>query len=182
MKEARIRASLKKRNTDALQEAVNVYGAYVKTVILNVLGQRGEKEDVEELVNDVFFTLWQHVEDIYPGKMKQWLAAVARNRAKSFLRSHQVQLPMDEDVLTIPVETPEDAALLKERKMQLLDAVHHMPKQEKEIFLRYYFNLQGVEEIVCLMNIPVGTVKSRLHRGRKRLRAVLQEQEDGVCS
>lgn len=182
MKEARIRAGLEEKNINALEEAVKGYGAYVRTVILNILGNRGEKEDVEELMNDVFFTLWQHVEDIYPGKIKPWLAAVARNRAKSFLRGQRAELPMDEDVIAISVETPEDAALLKERKQQLLLAIHRMPKQEKEIFLRYYFNLQGVEEIASRMSIPTGTVKSRLYRGRKRLRAVLQEQEDGLCN
>lgn len=182
MKEAKIRAELKKKNTDALQSAIDVYGAYVKTVLLNVLGRQGGREDVEELMNDVFYTLWRHVDDIYPGKMKQWLAAVARNRAKSFLRSHQVQLPMDEDFLCLPDETPEDAALAQERKEQLLDAIHHMPKAEKEVFLRYYFNLQSVEEISLRMNIPTGTVKSRLYRGRKRLRLLLKEQEDGICS
>lgn len=177
MKEAKIRAGLKKRRQSALDEAIKTYGAYVKTVIYNVLGRNCTPEDLEELTNDVFFTLWQRWEDIYPGKMKAWLAAVARNRAKTFLRTNQVYLPMDQDVLHLPVETPEDAALEKDLKRRLLDAVHHMPGPEKEVFLRFYFEFQSVDEIADRMNIPEGTVKSRLHRGRQRLWKILQEQE-----
>lgn len=177
MKEAKIRAGLKKRRQSALDEAMKVYGAYVRKVLGNVLGHWGTAEDLEELTDDVFLALWQHSDDVYPGKMKSWLAAVARNKGKSYLRAHQVYLPMDEHVLYLPVDTPEDAALEKDLRRRLLEAVHHMPKQEKEIFLRYYYEFQSVDEIAERMNIPAGTVKSRLYRGRQRLVKMLQEQE-----
>lgn len=177
MKEAIIRAGLKKRHQSALDEAMKVYGSYVRKVLSNVLRQYGTAEDLEELTDDVFLALWQHSGEIFPGKMKSWLAAVARNKAKSYLRAHRVHLPMDEHVLYLPVDTPEDAAMEQDLKRRLLEAVHHMPNQEKEVFLRYYFEFQSVDEIAERMQIPAGTVKSRLYRGRQRLSKVLQEQE-----
>lgn len=177
VKEARIRRGLKLRREGALDEAVKAYGAYVQTVLYNVLGSQGSKEDREEMLNDVFLSLWQHSGEIYPGKMKAWLAAVARNRAKTFLRQYRGEMPMDGDYLVIETDTPEDTVLEQEMKQRLLEAIHRMPPGEKEVFLRYYYHLQSIEEIADRMAIPTGTVKSRLFRGRQRLQKLLREQE-----
>ena len=48
---------------------------------------------------------------------------------------------------------------------------------DKEIFLRYYYEYQTMEQISASMDIPVGTIKSRLSRGRRRLKQVIMEQE-----
>ena len=52
-----------------------------------------------------------------------------------------------------------------------------MPPVDKEIFLRYYYEYQTMEQISASMDIPVGTIKSRLSRGRRRLKQVIMEQE-----
>jgi len=149
----------------------------VKTVLYNVVRSRGTKEDLEELSSDVFLSLWEHAGSISRGKLKSWLAAVARNRAKSFLRSQNQVLPMDEDYLELPDDTPENAALERDLRERLLRAVKSMPPPDKEIFLRYYYEFQTVEDISRSMDIPIGTIKSRLSRGRRRLRAVILQQE-----
>ena len=114
---------------------------------------------------------------ISQGKVKAWLGAVARNRAKSFLRSSHQTLPMDEDVLELPDASPENQALEKDLRRRLLAAVKSMPPVDKEIFLRYYYEYQTMEQISASMDIPVGTIKSRLSRGRRRLKQVIMEQE-----
>ena len=102
---------------------------------------------------------------------------MARNRAKSFLRSSHQTLPMDEDVLELPDASPENQALEKDVRRRLLAAVKSMPPVDKEIFLRYYYEYQTMEQISASMDIPVGTIKSRLSRGRRRLKQVIMEQE-----
>lgn len=149
----------------------------MKTVIYNVLRSRGTREDLEELSSDVFYSLWEHAGTISQGKVKAWLGAVARNRAKSFLRSNHQTLPMDEDVLELPDASPENQALEKDLRRRLLAAVQSMSPVDKEIFLRYYYEYQTMEQISASMDIPVGTIKSRLSRGRRRLKQVIMEQE-----
>ena len=125
----------------------------------------------------MFYSLWEHAGTISRGKVKAWLGAVARNRAKSFLRSSHQTLPMDEDVLELPDASPENQALEKDLRRRLLAAVQSMPPVDKEIFLRYYYEYQTMEQISASMDIPVGTIKSRLSRGRRRLKQVIMEQE-----
>ena len=112
MTEEELHHKLSARQQRALQEAMERYGSYVKTVIYNVLRSRGTQEDMEELTSDVFYTLWEHAGGVSKGKLKSWLGAVARNRAKSCLRSSKVTLPMDEDVLELPDASPENKAPL----------------------------------------------------------------------
>lgn len=177
MTEEELHHKLTHRQQQALQEAMERYGSYVKTVIYNVLRSQGTREDLEELSSDVFYSLWEHAGTISRGKIKAWLGAVARNRAKSFLRSNHQTLPMDEDVLELPDASPENQALEKDLRRRLLAAVQSMSPVDKEIFLRYYYEYQTMEQISASMDIPVGTIKSRLSRGRRRLKQVIMEQE-----
>lgn len=180
MQEAELLKKLRQKRPRALEAAIDQYGAYVATVIRNVLGAAGNMEDVEELASDVFFTLWKHGEQVTEGKLKPWLAAVARNRAKDLLRKRRNTLPMDEDVLAISAETPEEQTLAEERKQELFSAVESMGEPDREIFLRFYYMFQTMEEIAMRLGIPIGTIKTKLHRGRKRLKEILEEQEAAI--
>jgi RNA polymerase sigma-70 factor (ECF subfamily) len=177
MQDAELLCRLKKHRSRALEQAIDQYGAYVATVIRNVLGSSGTMEDTEELSADVFFTLWTHCGDIDQGKLKPWLGAVARNRAKDFLRQQRPVLPMDEEFLSIQTDSPETAALESAQKQLLFDAITAMTEPDREIFLRYYYKFETMEEVAQRMRIPIGTVKTKLHRGRKHLKEILTEQE-----
>ena len=177
MEEAEMLQKIIRRRPRALEQVIDQYGAYVATVVGNVLGGAGTREDVEELAADVFFSLWEHAQTVMPGKLKPWLGAVSRNRARDFLRKVKPVLPMEEDVLTIPTDSPEQHALAAAQRRELLDAVEAMPEPDREIFLRYYYLYETMEAIALRMGLPLGTIKSKLHRGRKILRDRLTEQE-----
>ena len=106
MQEAELLKKLRHRRSGALETAIDLYGAYAAAIIRSVLGSVGSAEDVEELAADVFYVLWEHAEQVTEGKLKPWLGAVARNRAKDLLRKRRSTLPMDEDVLSISTQTP----------------------------------------------------------------------------
>lgn len=168
---------IQKGRQRGLGGAVEQYGAYVATVICNVLGTAGTMEDCEELSGDVFFTLWQHSGGIEPEKLKSWLGAVARNRARDLLRKRKLELSMDQDVLFLPTASMEDQVYEKMMREMLLTAVRDMPPPDKDIFLLYYYHYDTMEEISLRMGLPLGTVKSKLHRGRQKLKEILSEQE-----
>ena len=93
------------------------------------------------------------------------------------LRPGVLAVPLGEDVLELPDASPENKALEQDLKRRLLEAVRAMPPLDKEIFLRYYYEYQTMEQIAAAMEIPIGTIKSRLSRGRRKLRQVILEQE-----
>lgn len=78
--------SLQKQNTDALEQAIAQYGAYVLTIIRNRSRGVLTPEDHEEIASDVFLSLWHGARDITSGQVSPWLGAVARNKTVEAMR------------------------------------------------------------------------------------------------
>lgn len=174
MTEQRLMMRLKKGDVRALERLIDLYNGYVSSIVSAVLGQRGRPEDVEELVSDVFLSIWNHAEALPDGKLRPYIGAAARNRAKSFLRGSR-ELPMDLDELPALShgDTPENRLLLREQNRLVREAVLHMPQPDREIFLRYYYYLQTSGQIAGAMGMTESNVRVRLMRGRKRLKETL---------
>ena len=178
MLDATLLRRLRARDQDALQLTTEKYRSYVCTILSNMISGVGCYADVEELCEDVFFSIWQNAEHIEAGKLKAYLGVTARNKAKSWLRGRR-ELPMDLD----EIELPDDALPLEEQAMQqelanrVREAVDALPAREREIFLRYYYYLQTAEEIGRRMGIPPATVRTCLARGRKRLEQRLKKED-----
>jgi len=178
MREERILQKLRQGDPAALEALMDRYIPYVSTIVWNILRSAMSKEDAEEVVSDVFLAAWNQAGDIQPGLTKAWLGAVARNKAKTKLRSIGKELPLEEDILEIPDEqTPVTAAERKEEQRLLRRAVDQLGEPDHEIFLRHYYYAQTVSEISREMHLNPSTVKTKLSRGRQRLKALLMRWE-----
>ena len=113
--------------------------------------------------------------NVRPEKTKAYLAAVARNKAKMLLRKANITLSIDDDILIIADNDTEQKFEEKEQAAFIRKAVLSMKQPVRDIFLRYYFLYQTVEEISFEMNLNYSTVKTHLHRGRARLKEILTE-------
>lgn len=174
MREEQILRKMRAKDPEGLEALMNRYIPYVSTVCWNILRNCMAPQDAEEVVSDVFLAAWEQAEKIQPGKTKAWLGAVARNKAKTKLREMGQELPLEEDILDIPDEnTPADAAERAEEKRLVRKAVDHLGDPDREIFLRHYFYAQTVREISLQMRLNESTIKTKLRRGRTRLRAIL---------
>ncbi len=162
--------------SSALDQLMEKYAGYVYTVIANVITSSGTAADAEELCSDTFLAVWNHAAAISPGKLKPYLAATARNKAKSFLRKKR-ELPMDLDTLPIAGDNDlEEQTIRRELQAQLYRAIDEMRPQDREIFLRYYYYMQTAQQISQQLDIPHSTVRSRLMRGRKVLKKRLEKE------
>lgn len=175
------RALVKKLNRgsrSALDTAVERFTPYVSAVILRPLAGRACREDVEELCADVFVALWSHAHQLDPEQgLRPWLAAVARNKAKNRLRQMGQDLSLEENALDIPGpdDPPSDFERAEERRL-VRQAVDALPSQDREIFLRHYYYAQTVQEIADLMGLNGATVKTKLRRGRMKLKQILTRE------
>jgi RNA polymerase sigma-70 factor (ECF subfamily) len=71
--------------------------------------------------------------------------------------------------------SPSQFAAVREAQAQVLDALHRLPLDLQITLELHYWEEMSVAEIAVVLEIPPGTVKSRLHRARERLREVLME-------
>lgn len=171
MTEAKAMKELKKDSEEALGWFIDRYTPYVTTIIHNVLGAYMDASDIEEVAADVFFALWENAEKVH--SPKGYLGTVARNMAKNKLRQLGDTVSLDENILVLEGISPETALEEKELSRAVKGAVLDMGHPDREIFLRFYYYFQSLEEIATEMDMNLSTVKTRLRRGRARLKETL---------
>ena len=170
---------LRRDDPAALEEVMDAYGAYAAKIIAAFLGRALPPEDMEEVLSDVFVNLWNSRKRLR-GEVKPYLAAIARNAARQRLRQYRAEAPLPEDeTLPDPAPLPEQAAERRERDRAVRSAVEELDPADRELFLRFYYLGQTVEEIAAVTGQNPSTLKSRLRRGREKLKRDLTEK--GVC-
>ncbi|MCD9026429.1 sigma-70 family RNA polymerase sigma factor [Cohnella silvisoli] len=175
MEETTLIQQLKQGHHSALERIIDIYAAYVSTVVRNVIGTYMKVEDIEEVVSDAFVLLWHNAAKIHEnGTLKSYLAAIARNQALKKLRSYYPQIcSLDDDILIL--DDSSDPIEQSELKNMLEWALSSMKEVDREIFIRHYFFMETTIVIAGRLEMNESTVRTRLLRGRDYLRQVLTE-------
>lgn len=168
-------SALRAGKSQGLEAAIGQYSAYVAAVIDYQLGDLGSKADVEELSADVFYTLWQWRNRLKTDHLRGWLGTTARNIARDFLRKKRLSTVAAEDYLTVCDAQAQTLLERAERTELVRRALDDLEPENREIFLRYYFYNQPLAEIGEAAGLSQAAVKSRLQRGRKKLKEILTQ-------
>lgn len=169
-------ARLRLGDVAALEEVMERYTAYAAKIISVYLGRALPPEDMEEVLSDVFVKLWNSRGQMQ-GEVKPYLAAIARNAARDRLRACRAVQPLPENFDPAdPDPLPQERLESAERSRQLKDAIGRMKPEERELFLRFYFLGQTVEEIAAVTGQNAATLRTRLRRGRQKLKQDLLER------
>ena len=172
-------ARLRLGDSTALEEAMDRYAAYAAKIIAAYLNRTLPPEDMEEVLSDVFISLWNSRARL-EGEGKPYLAAIARNAARQKLRQYRPTEPLPEDrELADEALLPEQQAEAAEQASLLREGIDTMAPEDRALFLRVYYLGQTVEEVAAVTGQNPSTLRVRLHRGRKKLKQFLLER--GVC-
>lgn len=114
----------------------------------------------------------------YPRPFKPWLYAIATNLARNHFKSADTRRTISTETGDLPagdnrVISPEDALTAGDETRTLLNALTKLPAHQREVIVLRYSQELPLAEIAAALDIPVGTVKSRLSLGLRRLREVL---------
>lgn len=160
----------------ALEEVMARYSAYAAKIISVFLNRTLPPEDLEEALSDTFFALWENRERI-EGDLKPYLAAIARNVARTRLRKFHPTEPLsEENDLADGGPSPEQALEKLERSDAVRDALKILSEADRALFLRFYYLEQTVAEIALVTGENQSTLRSRLKRGREKLRQHFMER------
>lgn len=178
--EQKILRDLKKKRRDSLEKVIKIYNPYVRVVVYNIIGSVMTNEDIEEVISDVFISLWRNIEnlDAEKGSIRTYLGTIARNTAKNKLRNLKFYIEIDD---SIPFDgvSPQESFEVKEEKDLLLQLIMSLGEPDSEIFIRYYHYEQKIKNIACYMGLPISTVKTKLSRGRLKLKEIYEQRRDG---
>jgi RNA polymerase sigma factor (sigma-70 family) len=151
----------------------------------------GGSEGVPDLVQESMLQAYLSLDRLRdPARFKSWLCGIVLNVCRGHLRDRKVAFFSLEAIMeglqffpapfSAPVSTPEKLAEEQEQYQTVLNAVNKLHPADRDILLLFYYAQLSLQEIVTLMNIPVSTVKVRLHRARQRLKAVLLERHPEI--
>lgn len=160
------------RDQKAMTDLFDRYGSMVYSVALRVLKDPGNAEDV---MQDVFFQLWQNPRAFVPsrGSLGAWLLVVARNRAIDAVRRRRPSDPVDEVVLPAKSNLASEAECnwMMERVRVVIDALPS--DQQKSLQLAFFEGLTH-SEIAAQTGDPLGTVKTRIRSALLSVRKAIQ--------
>lgn len=159
-----------------MDEAVfeELYEKYANDVLRVSYFYLGDRQQAEDVTQDVFVRLLTNSPDLVPGREKAWLLKVALNRCRDLWRTawvKRVVLGSPAMELTPAPDQMEDRL----ERQELLSAIHRLPTDFRDVILLHYYQGYGIAEIAEMLKVPEGTISSRLSRGRKKLEDILKE-------
>jgi RNA polymerase sigma-70 factor (ECF subfamily) len=161
-----------------------LYDRYASAMM--AIGMRciGDRQEVEDVLHDVFMEVWRnaHSYDEERGSVRTWLFLLMRSRtldaARKVRRTRTDSLgeaALDDDDL-ITSESPYDSA----ERSAIRNKVQSLPKRLRQVLLLTYFTGLTCREVAERIEIPVGTVKSRLRTAREAMKQALADGRGGV--
>jgi RNA polymerase sigma-70 factor (ECF subfamily) len=156
---------------DLVGQLYEMYATDVLRVSYFYLGDRGKAEDV---MQEVFIRLMRSKPKLEEGREKAWLLKVALNLCKDHWRSGWVKRVFLGDEKLNVITADDDPIEDRAEKEALLQAVHSLSPNYREVVLLFYYQGLSLEEIRAMTGIPIGTLGSRLARARKQLKQLLE--------
>lgn len=159
----------------AFAELVRRNRSFVMALVYRVCGDAAQAEDIAQ---DIFIRVWQALPGFrFQAAFRTWLYRIATNLAIEQLR--QVKPTADVESMSLAAEdTPEDNALHAEQCRAVRDAVLRLPLQSRLVLILREYEGLSYKEIASTLDIPIGTVMSRLNYARQHLQKDLSAYID----
>lgn len=141
----------------------------------------GDRALAEDLVQETFVRVIKSIGQYrHPRPFKAWLYAIATNIARDHYKRADVRRTTalaEYNMFGVdPIGEWEDAALAGEQSRRMIASVRALPDHQREAIVLRYVQMLSLAEIAEALDMPVGTVKSRLSLGLKRLREVMERE------
>lgn len=171
-------AAARRGDADAFEQLVLRYQRKVLALTRRLCA---DPEDAQEAAQEAFLAAWQGL-PAFRGDagFSTWLYRLTSNCCMDLLRKKQRQvaaLSLDESIAEIvdPGPTPQSEAERAELRSAIEDGLRRLPEEYRAALILRELQQLRYEEIAAVLDIEIGTVKSRISRGRQLLRAYLQE-------
>ena len=165
----------------AFNELVLLYQDYLFALVVRVTGSR---EAAEDAVQEAFFSAYRNLASFRGGAFRGWLTRIAVNAGTDVLR-HRKRRPSEpypeweDDAWQPPTGEEDDPERQASRRLRgdvLRTALAQITQDQRTAILLYDVEGYDYAEIAELTRVSLGTVKSRIHRGRLALRKLLGDQ------
>jgi len=172
-------------DADALSQLYDRYNGIVKALILRIIHNETEADD---LLQEVFMEIWNQAKNFssQKGKPLGWMVTLTRRRAIDALRKKQAYARAEERLQAESEQQPlawvqnvtEKAIRAGDTRSLMAKVINSLPEAQQEVIEFAFFQGMSQREIASHTNIPLGTVKTRLELGLKKIYDGLKELKD----
>jgi RNA polymerase sigma-70 factor (ECF subfamily) len=167
------------RDAGALEALYDRYGRAAYSLARRILTEETLAQDV---VQEVFLSLWRDARRFDPGRgtAATYLLSMTHHRAVDVVRREEKLrrwrtsdegLELEPD----PKARVEDEVEASERRAEVRSALAELPAAQREALLLAYFGGYTQREVAALVGVPLGTVKTRMAAGMRKMREALQD-------
>jgi len=177
--------SIQDREPDALSQLYDRYNGILKALILRVIHNEAEADD---LLQEIFMEIWNQARNFsaQKGKPLGWMVTLARRRAIDGLRKKQAYARAEQRLQSETEQQPdawihnatEEEIALSDTRFLIRKVINGLPPAQQQAIDLAFFRGMSQREIAAKTNTPLGTVKTRLELGLKKIYDGLKELKD----
>jgi len=169
----------KHRDEAAFHDFYSHFAGRIKSFLL---GKGMQEAIAEELTQEIMLIVWRRAESYNPEKAapSTWLFTIARNRRTDYLRGNsRIEVELDDDMLEADDAEPtqDDQVELAQQSRVLEHALNKLPQEQRQVLHLSYFRGQSHGAIAEWLDLPIGTVKSRIRLAMQSIRSELVAEE-----
>jgi RNA polymerase sigma-70 factor, ECF subfamily len=176
--ERKLMQSIARGDREALAE---LYARYQRTLFHYLLQLTPDYGLAEEILQDTLLAIWQSAHR-YEGRscVQTWLIGVARRQAHNTLRQRKLPLADESALDGLPATDPEPEAYLLASIAcdELTSLFRQLAPHHREVLALIFVQELSYAETATMLEVPIGTVKSRLNNARRALRVLLDTREE----
>ncbi len=165
-------------NDEAFEHLFNRYRDSIRRLFVQRLG--GAADDADDLLQETFIKVYLNIHRYDTSyTFGQWLYTIARNTFIDFTRKRQSDLSID-DRLSSPAATtptPEESIINSQQRIQIEHYLDSLSDRYRQLFKLRFLDEYSYEEIAEKLQLPMGTVKTQIHRAREKMCRMITDEE-----
>lgn len=156
----------------ACERLLNLYKGRIFSFVYRMVRNY---HDAEDITFDTFVKCFRNLDRFDTSKkFTTWLFTIAHNTTRDFFRKNKQEYEYFEETHASPTDLAEEHE--KKKKLERIDqCLAYLPPIDRELVVLFHREEYTYEEISTILNLPVTTIKTRLHRARKKLALLVKE-------
>ncbi len=156
----------------AFEFLITRYSESIRRLLQSCLGANSE-QDIDDLMQESLIKVYLNLHRYDPRyTFGQWIYTIARNTFIDSYRKRQEEMSLDERFASTPEErspNPEQSIINRQKRSQIEECISHLSPRHQKLFKMRFFDEYSYEEISEKLNMPLGSVKTNIHRARAQM-------------
>ncbi|MFI3259063.1 MAG: RNA polymerase sigma factor [Rikenellaceae bacterium] len=166
----------------AFEFLISRYSESIRRLLSSSLEGNSGGQDIDDLMQESLIKCYVNLHRYDPHyTFGQWIYTIARNTFIDLYRKRQDELSLDERFVSPPEErspNPEQSIINSQKRSQIEECIAHLSPRHQQLFKMRFLEEYSYEEIAEKLSMPLGSVKTNIHRARAQMCRFITEREN----